>query len=87
MRDRPLADPVSMTRATESDAGSSRGCGCWGCLTALEILGAVLALPIGVAMLALGDSDGWWVVGVATALLVAFFVEWAVTGRIRGPWL
>ena len=60
----------------------------WGCLTVLETIAAVIALPVGIAMLAFGNDEGWWVLGFATFVLVAFFVQlWRRPGEMPEPFV
>ena len=60
--------------------------GALGCLTVIEVLLALIAIPIGAVLVVLGDSEGWWGVLAGTILLVGFGVQlWRNPQKMPGP--
>ena len=59
----------------------------WGCLTVLELVAALIAIPVAIVMLAVGNSDGWWVLVVSVAFVVMVVVRAWWTRKVPEPWL
>ena len=57
----------------------------WLTIWALEFSGALIAVPVGVVMLALGKSDGLFVLLVAAGLIIAWAVQYFVFGQDPAP--
>jgi len=47
-------------------------------LWAVEFVATIIALPVGLLLLALGNSDGWIVLVVVAALWVIWAFQWLV---------
>jgi hypothetical protein len=57
----------------------------WLVVWAVEFIAAMVAIPVGIAMVVLGNDNGWYVMLVAVALIDFWAVQYFLKGKDPEP--